>query len=255
MRGTTAVGATLSLLLLLVSCGPEDESRDGELAPLRRLTIPKGLGGPSGLVMVEGTLHVVGDEAPRVLELTPFAVEVDRLSVDAVCGDDEGFEAVAYDGEALLVACEPSGEILRVDSQSGAVLGRFAVDGLADQDSGIEGLAAGADGQMFAAREKNPSVLVQLDAGGRELGRVRLDFSADVSGLGEVCAAGCPEQLLVVSQEERRVYQIDTSGEVLGEWAIGATRPEGIACDDAALYVVDEETRELLVFDFPGRCL
>jgi len=142
-----------------------------------------------------------------------------------------------------------------VAPDTGALLGRIPVEGLDDRDSGIEGLAVREDGHILAAREKNPSELVRLDAAGHEVERIRLRFSEDVSGLSEVCAPGCPGQLLVVSQEDRRVYQIDESGDPLAEWPVDAIRPEGIACDADSLYIIDEETRELLVFEFPGRCL
>lgn len=249
------IRAAACLLSLLLTIGCEaDESREGELAPAARYVLPETFKAPSGVALAGDVLYVVGDEKAKVVAVTFFGVEVDRFTVDAPCGDGDGFEAVAYDGTDLLVACEASGELLRVDTENGAIARRIQVADVVDGNDGLEGVLVRPDGHILAAKEQRPTLLVHLDAAGVELDRIELDVAEDVSDIASVGGADCPGQLLALSQEERAVFQLDETGAVLGEWLIAAKRPEGLAFQGASLYVVDEETRELLVFDFTGGC-
>ena len=133
-------------------------------------------------------------------------------------------------------------------------MNRIQVADVSTENSGLEGLLVRPDGHILALKEKDPSQLIHLSPDGTEVTRTDLDFAPDVSGLSSLGEANCPEQLLVVSQESSTVYQITETGQVLEEWLIQAKRPEGIVYNDPWLYIVDEETEELLVFEFTGEC-
>ena len=236
------------VVLVLSACA---ETSDDELVP--RASIQLDLNDPSGLTLIGQNLWVVSDSKKKAYEFTPGGAEVRQISIDG--SDFDGFEAVAAQGDAVLLAVEETGEIIRAELSTGDVVDRIQVADVSTGNSGLEGLFVRDDGHILALKEKDPSQLIHLSANCIEITRTELDFAPDVSGLTGLGETDCPEQLLVVSQESRTVYQITDDGDVLDEWPIDAKRPEGIAFDDGSLYIVDEDTEELLVFNFEGGCL
>lgn len=242
---------------LFVACGADSagESPDGSaLTLVRRYSLDGAIEEPSGLTRTGDVLYVVSDQKDKIYALTRYGVPLDARTIDLGSVGGPGFEAVAALGEALFVAREPTGEILLADigtRTAGAVIP--VADVVAGND-GLEGLIVRPDGHFLAAKEKGPCELIHLAPDGTELSRVELGFAPDIAGLARLGEPGCPDQLLAVSQEARSVYQIDESGALLRTWSIAADRPEGVAYDGVDLYVVDEATRELFVFAFPGGC-
>jgi uncharacterized protein YjiK len=107
------------------------------------------------------------------------------------------------------------------------------------------------DQQLFALKEKSPTLLIQIDGAGREQSAVQLTVASDLSDLSYLCS----NQFLAISQADRTLVRLKLDGTLVEKWSIPVARAEGLAYDGSQrLYIVDEESAELSVFEFDAGC-
>ena len=206
---------------------------------------------PSDLCLDRDGVHwwTVSDNTGLVYKL--------RLSDCAVVGtlgyhgvDPEGIWQDPADG-TLYVTEELTREIVHMDS-TGRVLSKVAVAGLGgDANSGLEGITSGpVTGSFFVTQEKNPARLVEVDSAGTVLALHDVSYVGDLSGVTHDPRNG---QLVVVSDESRRVCWTTLAGDLVSSWRIPVIKAEGIAIDTtrSRVYVVSDREEKFYEFRLP----
>jgi uncharacterized protein YjiK len=164
--------------------------------------------------------------------------------------DPEGIWQDPADG-TFFVTEELTREIVHLGT-TGRVLGRVTVAGLGgDANSGLEGVTSGpVTGSLFVLQEKSPARLVVADSAGHVLDRHDVSFVRDLSGVTHDPRTG---QLVVVSDESRRVCWTSLAGELVRAWDIPVTKAEGVAVDTTRgrVYVVSDREERLYEFRLP----
>lgn len=192
---------------------------------------------PSDLAIAGGRLFTVSDVHSRIYEISRGGHIEDALDVDA-----RDLEALAIDpvtGE-FAIADEGDAKVWFVDDR-GERTRAFEVDGAADGNSGIEGLAFDDAGVLYVAKEKDPARIYILDTEGAELARARIDYADDLSALAWNPTDG---HLYALSDTERSLFRLDANLERDAAWRLPIEQPEGLAFDGTTLYVVsDSEER------------
>jgi uncharacterized protein YjiK len=96
--------------------------------------------------------------------------------------------------------------------------------------------------------EKKPRLLITLDENLIELNRDTIDFSKDVSG---IFFDDIDNTLWILSDESQRIFRTDLSGNLIEEFKIKITQPEGITLNKTRtkFYIVSDKTENLYVFD------
>jgi uncharacterized protein YjiK len=206
---------------------------------------------PSDMCLDRDGVHwwTVSDNTGLVykLRLSDCAV-VGTLSYHGV--DPEGIWQDPGDG-TFYVTEEGTREIVHLD-EAGKVLSRVTVAGLGgDANSGLEGITSGpVTGSFFVTQEKSPARLVETDTMGTVLALHGVNYVLDLSGVTHDPRTG---QLVVVSDESRKVCWTSQSGELLSAWAIPVTKAEGVAVDTvrSRVYVVSDRESRFYEFRLP----
>jgi uncharacterized protein YjiK len=219
-----------------------------ELVRSVALSIPE----PSDMCLDRDGVHwwTVSDNTCLVYKL--------RLSDCAVVGtlsyhgsDLEGIWQDPGDG-TLYVTEERTREIVHLDT-TGVVLGRVTVAGLGgDANSGLEGITSGpVTGQFFVLQEKQPARIVVVDTTGQVMSLHSVTWVLDLSGATHDPRTG---QLVVVSDQSRKVCWVDVGGEVVSSWDTAVNKGEGVAIDTTRgrLYVVSDKENAFYEFRLPG---
>ena len=206
---------------------------------------------PSDLCLDRDGVHwwTVSDNTGLVykLRLSDCAV-VKTLGYHGV--DPEGIWQDPADG-TLYVTEELTREIVHVDS-TGKVLSKVSVAGLGgDANSGLEGITSGpVTGSFFLTQEKRPARIVEADTAGTVLALHDVAYVGDLSGVTHDPRTG---QLVVVSDESRKVCWTTLAGELVSAWRIPVTKAEGIAIDTtrSRVYVVSDREERFYEFRLP----
>lgn len=225
------------------------------LASLPNL-MPAGFAEPSGLAWHEGraTLVVVGDEG-QVAELTATGELAGEITAFAGPHCHRDFEAVAVDPRTghLLVAVEPTWEILALDPESREVVGRYAIpdapEPCSDTAWGIEGLAVlGPDPERegwllaTAARQGRPALILELSLpplGGPGEPVLLATRDAPVSSVSDL-TYGPAGALWVLEGFRGRLHRF-VEGEAAGVFFLPFPLAEGLAfTPDGALWIADD---------------
>jgi uncharacterized protein YjiK len=211
------------------------------------LTVPE----PSDLCLDRDGVHcwTVSDKTGLVYKL--------RLSDCGVVGtlsyhgtDPEGIWQDPADG-TFYVAEELSRRIVHLDA-TGKVLGKVTVAGLGgDANSGLEGVTSGpVTGSFFLTQEKRPARIVLADSTGGVLALHDVRYVGDLSAITHDPRNG---QLVVLSDESRKVCWATTSGDLVKAWSIPVAKAEGVAVDTTRnrLYVVSDSEGRFYEFRLP----
>ena len=201
---------------------------------------------PSGLALSsdERNFWVVSDENSKVYLIDSWGRVVKSFQV---IGED--LEGIAVmNNSALAVVLERSREIVVLDT-SGTEIKRAALELEGESNSGLEGITYDPAGKKFyILNEKKPRLLITLDENLAELSRDTLNFSKDVSG---IYYDTIDTTLWILSDESQSIYKTDLSGNVIEQFKIKITQPEGITFNKARtkLYIVSDKTESLYVFN------
>ena len=250
----------LLLLLSLLSAGvplADRERNEPPVVPVRSdslhvvRVVALGVREPSDLCLDRDGVHwwTVSDKTGLVYEL--------RLSDCAIVGtlgyhgvDPEGIWQDPADG-TLYVTEERTREIVHLDAR-GRVLSKVTVAGLGgDANSGLEGVTSGpVTGSFWVTQEKHPARLVETDTAGRVLRRIGVGYVGDLSGVTHDPRTG---QLVVVSDESRKVCWTGPEGELVSAFRIPVVKAEGVAIDTTRgrVYVVSDREDRFYEFRLP----
>jgi uncharacterized protein YjiK len=206
---------------------------------------------PSDMCLDRDGVHwwTVSDNTGLVYKLRlSDCVVVQTLAYHGV--DPEGIWQDPADG-TFFVAEEGTREIVHLDA-AGKVLSRVTVAGLGgDANSGLEGVTFGpVTGSFFVTQEKNPARLVEVDSAGTVLALHGVTYVIDLSGVTHDPRTG---QLVVVSDESRKVCWTSLAGDLVSSWNIPVTKAEGVAIDTtrSRIYVVSDGEGKFYEFRLP----
>lgn len=201
---------------------------------------------PSGLALSsdERNFWVVSDENSKVYLIDSWGRVVKSFKVNG-----EDLEAITViDDSTLAVVLERSREIVVIDT-SGLELKRAKLDLEGELNNGLEGISYDPEEKkFFALNEKKPRLLLTLDENLNEIKRDTLNFGKDVSG---IFFDAVDKTLWILSDESQRIFKTDLSGNLIEEFKIKITQPEGITLNKARtkLYIVSDKTESLYVFN------
>jgi uncharacterized protein YjiK len=198
---------------------------------------------PSDLAILDGHLYTVSDKRSKIYRISHDGDIKEEIDVE---GTD--IEAIAFDPDGrLFFADESSGKIWRVDDDGDR---KDPIEVVDDEVGGLEGLAFDDKGHLWAAKEKNPARIYELDTDGGQLDRKKVEFADDLSAL-----AFDPEdgRLYALSDQERTLFRLDKDLDVDKAWKLPIDHPEGIAFEGDTLYVVSDSEERLYVFEIERR--
>jgi uncharacterized protein YjiK len=196
---------------------------------------------PSDLVIADGRLYTVSDRHPNIYRISRKGNVKDVIEVG---GTDLEALAVHPVTKQFAIGDERDDKIWFVDAQ-GNRDSYFEIDGIADRNSGIEGLAFDDRGHLFVAKEKRPARIYELDPTGVELARTDIRFASDLSALAWNRIDG---RLYALSDVDRALYRLDKHLEADVAWRLPIENPEGIAFDGTTLYVISDAEARLYQF-------
>ncbi|WP_169833690.1 SdiA-regulated domain-containing protein [Caldithrix abyssi] len=232
--------------VFLIQCSltePEDTT-----PPVRSLTLVNSyaldVAEPSGLALTPdgSALWTVSDHSNRIVQISLTGKRLKTLSYQ---GND--LEGVVIDPTAhtLWVAEERSRELVEVDSTGKELQRHRILDG--DDNSGLEGVCFDVLRRLFTIKEKQPGLLMALNADFSIRWQKELSFAGDYSGL---CADTLLNRFWILSDQDESLFLWDTNAGLVGQYKLNIVGPEGIAIDFARglIYVVSDPQSRLYVF-------
>jgi uncharacterized protein YjiK len=203
---------------------------------------------PSGLDMSLDNLSLwtVSDKRSKMYQLDLTGKVLQKISIPGV--DLEGI-TIDLNGETLWLAQESLGEILQVDTL-GNELQRIIIPAVRDGSGGLEGITINTfNNHLFLLKEKDPSVLLELNTAFETILFKRISTAQDYSGMdyNEI-----DNELWIVSDQEEVVYRYDLSGMLLESYPINVNKAEGIAFDNInkLIYIVSDAADSLFIYRY-----
>jgi len=203
---------------------------------------------PSGLDLALDNLSLwtVSDKRGKMYQLDLTGQILRETSIPGV--DLEGI-TIDSNGETIWVAQESLGEILQVDT-FGNELQRIIIPAVRDGSGGLEGITINTiNNHLFLLKEKDPSVLIELNTAFETILFKRISNAQDYSGMdyNEV-----ENELWIVSDVDKEVYRYDLSGALLDSYPINIDKAEGIAFDNInnLVYIVSDSADSLFVYKY-----
>lgn len=191
-----------------------------------------------------GCFWTVSDNTGRVYSISKTGVVLDSLGWEG-----EDLEAIAIDPiDSTFYVVEERPGVINLLSRSGELITSVQVEGMdLSGNQGIEGISFSSDGErLFVLKEKDPGLLIELDRSFQLVEDSRLRFADDYSDL---FCLDSGDTLLVLSDESTSISTILSDGTLIEELTLKSiTNPEGFALVDDTLYVVTDETRNLVLF-------
>jgi hypothetical protein len=202
---------------------------------------------PSGLAFYDGRLLVVGDRNRRMAIVDPDTGDtLDEVSLDA-----RGMEGIAVDPFHGLIGVseEERGAIVWL-SLEGQALEEIEPHGAHDGNSGIEGLAFRlSDGHWFAAKEKEPTRILEIDPDGNVVLSTKIEWVTDVASIEH---SPDDDHLYVLSDEDRLLVRLAPDLSPEQTWQIDVEQPEGLAIAGGRLWIVSDSQQTLQAYELDG---
>ncbi|HCX72661.1 MAG TPA: hypothetical protein DHM37_03000 [Candidatus Cloacimonas sp.] len=184
-------------------------------------------------------MWTVSDETNKIYKLD-FTGNI--LQILSFQGND--LEGIAYDSEnnSLWVVEEVARNLINV-SLSGTVLQRFQQIIPGYDNSGLEGICFDSEHSLFLLKEKNPVQLIKLDDNYSVIQNLELDFAGDLS---DICST-TGNSFWLVSDQEKSLYQITPTGNILQQYELNIPKTEGIAYleNHHEFYIVSDSENRL----------
>jgi len=201
---------------------------------------------PSGLDLAfdEIGFWIVSDQNSNVYLIDSWGKVVKSFKVN---GEDlEGITVI--DDSTIALVLERTREVVILDT-SGLEFKRAKLDLEGELNNGLEGISYDPEEKkFFVLNEKKPRLLLTLGENLNEIKRDTLNFAKDVSG---IFFDAVDKNLWILSDESQRIFKTDLSGNLIEEFKIKITQPEGITFNKARtkLYIVSDKTESLYVFN------
>ncbi len=202
---------------------------------------------PSGLDLAldNKSLWTVSDKHSKIyqLDLTGKILKEiiipDRINLEGITLDS--------DGNTFWLVQESLGRLLQIDILGNEIQSLDISDVRSDSD-GLEGITINStNNHIFLLKEKNPSVLIELNTVFETIMFKRIYSALDYSGMdyNEI-----EDELWIVSDQEKKVYRCDLNGTVLSSYPIDVKKAEGIAFDSEnnLIYIVSDSVDSLYVY-------
>jgi uncharacterized protein YjiK len=181
----------------------------------------------------------VSDSYSKIYELD---LDGDIQDVTNVEGVD--LEAISIDeDEHFYIADESKAKVWRVD-HDGNREESFDID-TTDGNSGIEGLTFDDKNHMLVAKEKHPATIIEVNLDDKELDRKKIDYADDISAL---TWNANDDHLYALSDEEQKLWRLDSDYDKITSWKLPINNPEGIAFSKDKMYIVSDAEDRLYVF-------
>lgn len=201
---------------------------------------------PSGLDLAldNMSLWTVSDKRSKIYQVDLTGQILQEISIPGI--DLEGI-TLDVNGNSFWVVQESLGEILQVDTL-GNELQRVTIPAVRDGSGGLEGITINSiNNHLFLLKEKDPSVLIELDTNFKITLFKRISTAQDYSGMDY---NELENEFWIVSDQDKMVYRYDLNGTVLNSYPINVEKAEGIAFDSAnnLVYIVSDSADSLYVY-------
>ena len=238
-----------SLTFIALGLGSCDKSEPTKETPILELVHSYAIDveEPSGLDLSDNNtkLWTVGDSRSKMYQLDLTGNILKEISVPG-----SNLEGITYDfnDNTLWVVLESAGEILQLDTL-GNELQRLSIAGVRD-GGGLEGITINQnDDHIFLLKEKNPSVLLELDTAFEVVQYKRISTAQDYSGMDY---DSIRDELWMVSDQNKEVLRYDLAGKILESYPIQVKKAEGITInrEQNILYIVSDSADSLYIYQF-----
>lgn len=201
---------------------------------------------PSGLDLANDneSLWTVSDKHSKIYQLDLTGKILREISISGT-----NLEGITIDttGGTMWVVQESLSELLQIDTL-GNELHRIYVAGAGNGSGGLEGITINTSkNHLLLLKEKDPSVLIELNTNFEPVLFKHLYIASDYSGMdyNEI-----ENELWVVSDQDKKVYQCDIHGSVINSYSIDVDKAEGIAfdCENNLIYIVSDSEESLYIF-------
>ena len=201
---------------------------------------------PSDLCFGSSTdiLYTVSDNTAQVSKMTTSGKVLETLKYN---GSD--LEGIAYvNNQFIYVAEERLRSIEQLDLQGNQIAHYNVPIEKNDENSGLEGITFNSVNKCFyILNETNPGLLIVTDEQLNVLKEIKLKFADDYSG---VCIDELSQELWIVSDLSASVSRCTLAGELIDQFLIPVSNPEGIAVDTKhhKMYIVSDREARLYQF-------
>jgi uncharacterized protein YjiK len=243
------------VLMTLVSCKTGDTQNpatgypqgDLELIGSFETLVPE----PSGLAFGPGmnTLLTVSDNTNQVFELD---LQGKVLRVIHYGGRD--LEGVAYNPDKNLIAVvdERDREVALINYDSEQVQGVNKINiSVGSENAGLEGISYNSNNKLYyIVNETNPGLLVVWSPEEGIITQQKLNFAEDYSG---IFVDSGQSLLWFVSDQSQKIYKCDYNSKVLMAFALDQTKYEGIVVNNDLVYVINDATARLNIYQIKNK--
>ncbi|MCJ7800964.1 MAG: SdiA-regulated domain-containing protein [Candidatus Marinimicrobia bacterium] len=235
----------ITIVTVLFSCNKTDSSIEKPILELINKYVID-VGEPSGLVLAldNKSLWTVSDNQNKIYQLDLTGQILKEISIPGI-----GFEGIALDlnGQSFWIVQESRGELLQIDTL-GNEIQTLAITNVRSASGGLEGITINStNNHLFLLKEKDPSVLIELNVDFETMMFKRIYFAQDYSGMDYT---ELEDELWIVSDQEKKVYRCDLNGNVLISFPINVDKAEGIAIDSEnnLIYIVSDSDDILYIY-------
>ncbi|MFC1528065.1 SdiA-regulated domain-containing protein [Candidatus Neomarinimicrobiota bacterium] len=201
---------------------------------------------PSGLDLAldNKSLWTVSDKHNKIYQLDLTGKILKEIKIPGI--SLEGI-TVDSDDNTLWVVQESLGVLSQIDTLGNEIL-RIEITGAGGGSSGLEGITINStNNHIFLLKEKDPSVLIELNTNLETIMLKRIYSALDYSGMDY---NAIDNELWIVSDQEKKVYRCDLIGSILNSYPIDVKKAEGITFDSKnnLIYIVCDSADILYIY-------
>lgn len=241
---------SILVLFLLVSCTrnePEEITNPTNPLPLTQLAVYKtSVPEPSGLFFNTKTnsLFTVSDGNSTVYEIGLTGSIIRSFSLPS--SDMEGI-AFSANCDTMYIA-EETNQLITKYKSDGAKFYSFPVKVATLISHGPEGVALNTkNNHLYVVNESDPCMLLEY-SNKSEVKRKQINYVLDCSDIFYDAQADC---IWLVSDISKLLVKMNTSGDLIASYSLPITKMEGVTVINDKIYIINDSTYELYVFQKP----
>jgi len=200
---------------------------------------------PSGLAYNKkrNTLFTVSDGNSTVYEIGFTGEILNSFKIDNV-----DLEGVAFSANCdTMYVVDEAFQLVAKYLMNGRKLSSFPVHVATKKDHSIEGITIDDQNHIVVVNEKAPCLLIRFN-GEIELSRIEINSVKDCADITYDKTLGC---YWLLSDESKKVVKLSKSGLPLYQYLIPFKKGEGIAVVGDKIYIVNDDSGKLFVFEKP----
>ncbi len=200
---------------------------------------------PSGLAYNSktNTLFTVSDGNSTVYEIDFKGKILSSLKIDNV--DLEGI-ALSANCDTMYVIDEAYNYVSQY-LMDGKKLYTFPLNVATNPQHSLEGITVDDKNHLFVLNEKKPCLLMEF-VNQKRVFDIELNYTKDCS---DICYDKVLNCFWLVSDESKKVVKLSSKFEMLAEYRIPFKKGEGIAVVEDKIYIVNDGSQKLFVFEKP----